>query len=425
MIRCVLIALITLIMFLSPAMGQEFAVVDVRAYTMESEDVAEPIDNATILVRDGRIISVVAAGDVPDGVRTINGGNSIVTPGLFNAATKLGLQEMSGAPETVDYKSADSDLTVGFDPSLAVNQLSTAIVLARADGMTNAFLTPNAGKDPLFGGYGAVIRLGGSRNIEVRAKAGVLAYVSGDYNRDGFGSRAVLWQRLRGELTEARGELSCNKTGKKGDIGDLPLGKSNEKALELVLCRTVPLVLFTDRESDLRQLIELASDYNIRSVVVGGAQAWQLADKLADAEISVIVTPSVNIPSSFDEIGVRSDNISILNAAGVDVMIGQVAGNIGSTYNAGLGLRMEAATAVVEGLDWYEALRAVTVVPNRVFGSADGAGTLVSGAPADFVLWSGDPFEASTNAHAVFVAGHEMPLETRQDMLGQRYMQGQ
>ena len=67
------------------------------------------------------------------------------------------------------------------------------------------------------------------------------------------------------------------------------------------------------------------------------------------------------------------------------------------------------------------ALRAITRTPARVWGIADRYGSIETGKDADIVIWSGDPFEFSTNVERVFIRGIEMPKDTRQNDLLQRY----
>jgi imidazolonepropionase-like amidohydrolase len=52
---------------------------------------------------------------------------------------------------------------------------------------------------------------------------------------------------------------------------------------------------------------------------------------------------------------------------------------------------------------------------------ADRYGSLEAGKQADVVVWSGDPFELTTSAEHVFIRGREMPKETRQRQLLERY----
>jgi imidazolonepropionase-like amidohydrolase len=84
-------------------------------------------------------------------------------------------------------------------------------------------------------------------------------------------------------------------------------------------------------------------------------------------------------------------------------------------------LRQAAGNAVRNGLSWDDALRGVTLTPAQVFGVQDRYGSLEPGKVANLVIWSGDPFEFSSEAEHVFIRGREMPRQTRQTELRDRY----
>jgi imidazolonepropionase-like amidohydrolase len=71
-------------------------------------------------------------------------------------------------------------------------------------------------------------------------------------------------------------------------------------------------------------------------------------------------------------------------------------------------------------MDHDAALRAVTEAPADAFGLR-GYGRIEAGAIGNVVVWSGDPFLASTRVEHVFVRGREQSLETRQTFLLHRY----
>ena len=72
-------------------------------------------------------------------------------------------------------------------------------------------------------------------------------------------------------------------------------------------------------------------------------------------------------------------------------------------------------------MDRDAALEAVTLAPARVWGVADRVGSIEVGKDADLVIWSGDPFELTNGAERVFIKGREMPRDTRQRALLERY----
>jgi imidazolonepropionase-like amidohydrolase len=72
-------------------------------------------------------------------------------------------------------------------------------------------------------------------------------------------------------------------------------------------------------------------------------------------------------------------------------------------------------------MPWSAALAAITRAPAEVFGLGRGTGTLAPGAPADLVIWTGDPLELSTWAERVMIDGRWASMESRQTRLLERY----
>lgn len=406
----------------SPAAAQTIAVTHAEAWTMEGDT---PVRDATIVIENGRIVSVGVGGAVPAGAMVIDARGKPVTPGLVNGATQIGLVEVAGSPDTSDSGSAD-DRNPGNDVSRALNGNSTLVSLARADGVTRALIFPSPSRHAPFSGEPAFARLRDGVDILDRANVGVYAVVGGGA-WDRLGSRGVQWAALRKALDEGKRGLAPppgvdNKKRRKGDgpPGGPPGGRNpGVDLIRGVLIGDVPLAIQTHRESDIRQAAALASDFGIKVIIVGGAEAWRAADVLAAAKIAVIVDPTANLPFNFDQLGMRQDNVAILAKAGVRVAVGQSGGAIHTTYNAGMGLREGAGLAVANGLPYIEALRSVTINPLAIWGR--GGGTLTPGADADIVVWDGDPLEPSSNALHVIIEGREAANRSRQDILAERY----
>jgi imidazolonepropionase-like amidohydrolase len=361
-------ALAALAMLLtSPAHAETVAIVNARAWTMTAET---PIETATIVARDGKIVSVAAAGAVPAGARVIDAAGRIVTPGLVNAATQLGLTEVSGARETNDQSVASGALGAAFDVQYALNANSALFV-----------------------------RVG-----------------SGTSDKTG-GSRAAQWQLIRNALDEARAPQGI-------DPRERLLGRLDRASLAPVLDRRIPLVIAAERESDIRQAIALADDYGIRIVILGGAEAWRVKTDLAAKRIPVILDPMLNLPLSYDQIGARLDNAALLSDAGVRIAFTVPGFGIHLSYNAGSALREGAGIAVAHGLPYATALRAITRSGAEIWGADDRQGSIAPGKAADLVIWDGDPLEASTGPATVLIGGREAPDTSRLAALRDRYRPG-
>jgi imidazolonepropionase-like amidohydrolase len=167
--------------------------------------------------------------------------------------------------------------------------------------------------------------------------------------------------------------------------------------------------------------MKLARDYGFRLIIAGGAEAWQIADRLAAARVPVLTGAMNNIPESFTSLGQRQENAGILSKAGVPVsVIGNAGGGDEEAFNV-RNVRFEAGNAVAYGMDWNAALRSITLTPAETFGVADRVGSLAVGKLADVVIWSGDPLDFASQPEHVFVRGQEIRQPSRQDMLEERY----
>ena len=58
------------------------------------------LEDATIVMSDGRIVTVAGGAAPAAGSTVVDAGGRIVTPALMNAATQLGLLEVAGDADT-------------------------------------------------------------------------------------------------------------------------------------------------------------------------------------------------------------------------------------------------------------------------------------------------------------------------------------
>jgi imidazolonepropionase-like amidohydrolase len=391
------------------------AIVGAKAHTMSDAGV---IDDAIIIVRDGKIAAVGTGIEIPPGSRIFDAHQRLVTPGLITSATQLGLVEVSSSYDTVDHSESAGSLGASFDIQYALNPNSTLIPIARADGITHGIVMPTGSGQQPFAGLAARINVGQGSDLLEQPAIAVVAAINGAGNGEHGNSRSADWIELRRALTGAAEKLEEGESSP----GDRDEGSpaSDDEALFPVLRGDIPLVIRTQRESDIRQAVAVKIHFGIRLVLLDAHEAWRAADLLAEHQVPVILEGTDNLPTRFDYVGSRLDNAAILNAAGVS--IGFYAPGLHTSHNAGLELRQTAGLAVANGLDWEAALAAVTSEAARIWGMENHVGRIEPGMHADLVVWSGDPFETTTCALHVFVDGKEASLENRQKLLRDRYL---
>jgi imidazolonepropionase-like amidohydrolase len=399
--------------------AQTIAIVDATAYIVPGEPA---VKNATIVASNGKVQASGAHVAIPSGAKVIDARGAIVTPGLMNSDSQLGLVE-TGTADTADAAVTSGPFGASFDIEYSLNPNSTLLPIARADGLTRATVQPTGSATPPFDGYGAVLRLSEGANILDVPKAAMAATVGGMVAPQSGGSRAAEWLLIRAALDAARERLSAS-TSTRGmqpqDAAQQPIFSArNLAALVPVLQRKIPLVVTAYRESDLRQAIALADEERIHVVIVGADEGWRVADLLAAHRIPVVLDPYASSPATYDQIGARLDNAALLDHAGVTISFKATFVHV--SYNAGIAIRIGAGIAVANGLPWDHALKALTINPAITWGIADHYGTLRPGMDADLVLWDGDPLEPSSAPALVLVRGKQVSLETRQTDLEKRY----
>ncbi len=396
----------------APLAAETIAVVGGTVHTLGPQGT---IEGGTVLVRDGMIAAVGAAVEVPAGARVVDARGKVVTPGLFDSLTQLGLVEVGQVATTRDYRVEDDEITAALTVAPALNPRSTLIPINRVEGLTRAVVAPQPGKS-LIAGQGAIIHLGLGADLVVRAPAAMFAVLGESGAELAGGARGAALLRLREALEDARDYAAHRPAFERGERRSYALSRLDLEALVPVVEGKIPLVVGVDRAADIRAALALRG-YPLRLILAGVAEGWLAAQEIAATQVPVLVNPMVNLPDRFEALGATLENAARLHAAGVTFAF-----MTGDAHNA-RNLKQGAGNAVSYGLPWEAALAAMTIVPARLWGLADRLGSLEVGKEADVVVWDGDPLEVTTFADHVLIGGVEMPMETRQTRLRDRYRQ--
>ena len=371
------------------------------------------IDNATVLIRDGRIAAVGTNVAVPAGATRIDAAGKWVTPGLIDGGGQLGLTEIGAVQGTNDGGLRDSAVAASFNVSEGLNPASVLIPVTRIEGVTTALAAPSGN---FLRGQAVLIDLDG-RTIEamvIKSPVGMVVNLNESSKGAGAGSRAGAAARLRRVLTDARIYAQRRNDFQRAQIQPLSASAADLEALQPVLRGEVPLIAVANRQSDIATALRIAREFRLRLILAGAAEGWQIADQIAAAGVPVMVQAMDNIPT-YDGLGIRYENAALLAKAGVKVVLMET-----DTHNS-RNLRQQAGNAVSYGMAWEQALRSVTLTTAEVFGVADRYGSLEPGKVANVVVWSGDPFEFATGVEHVYIRGREIPLRSRQTELLERY----
>jgi imidazolonepropionase-like amidohydrolase len=418
------------------ASAETVAIVGGHIHTAGS---AGEIQSGTVVIRDGKIVSVGAGEHVPAGARVIDAHGAVVTPGFVAASAELAetevgedsdaieLGDMTAGPGdgTRDLSTQSKSLTAAFDVEYALNPDSTVIPIARLAGITRAVITPEYpraerrggdAREALFAGQAAVIQLGRSTQLLVKPRVAMVVDLGQSGADHAGGSRNAAVSELKDILEDVRSYMRNKAAYERNQTRAYAVSKADLEALIPVVEGRMPLLVGVQRASDIRMALAIARDEKLKIVLDGADEGWMVANEIAAAHVPVIVYPTDDLPSDFERIHATMENAARLEMAGAEVIVA----NAPDGYRV-RELRYVAGNAVAYGLPWDAALKAVTINPARAFGFADRAGSLEPGKDADVVVWSGDPFEPLSQPKAIFIKGEEQPLTSRQLQLRDRY----
>jgi imidazolonepropionase-like amidohydrolase len=372
----------------------------------------EVITDGTVVLARGLVQSVGKNAAAPANAQTVSAKGLVVTPGLVDALTSVGLVEVDLEESTRDDHQTGGDLIrAGFRAVDGYNPASVVIGVTRSEGLTSVGVIPTGG---LIAGQSAWADLDGATAGEAVAAAPLALHVHIGAGAAGEGGSATAILRVREAFDDARFFQKNRAAYERNQTRRFAASRLDLEALAGALDGKLPVVFHVDRAADILAALAVAREFKLRPVIARGAEAWKVAKELAAAKVPVIVDP-LQQPGSFEELGAREDNAAKLFAAGVPVAI-----TTGSTHNARK-LRQVAGNAVRSGLPHDAAIAAITRVPAEALGLGARYGTLAPGKVANLVVWSGDPLEIGSRVVELVIHGKRVSLKNRQTALFEKY----
>ncbi len=419
----------------------------------------EPIENGTIVFRDGRISEVGKDIKVPVEARLIDVSGKVIMPGFVEAHTSSGMSQANETNPIVPYVSVIDSI----DP------MNSYFRSARRNGVTTVRVVP--GNSTLIGGQSVIIKTGGEfiDDMVLKSDAGVKISL-----RPVSGSRMGHLAKLRKALDEAKRKLDKKNKGdkkeeekkeeekkegkdkkkdpeaKKGkkkqeddkkekeekenkkkdsdtkkdakkkedskDADKKPEDVESEldRAMFAILSGELPVIIYCDKAMDVGQAMRLIKQYNFKASLVLGGECYKAAKQVADAKLPVVIDSQLVFfeedPRTKEETKVVLPKVFHDHDVDFVFQVGRGGGTtLGSSY-----FWYQAATAVKYGMPVEEALEALTTLPAKFLGVDEFVGSIEEGKDADIIVLSGEPLSVDTWVDMTVVNG-EIVYEKEKD----------
>ncbi len=377
-----------LMLFVTTTQAQ-IAVKGETVYTMAGE----PITNGVVLINDGKITAVGPAASItiPANYRVISA--KVVTPGLIDAHTVIGLNGYLNQPH--DQMALDGGAS--FQPELratdSYNAEEKLIEVVRQYGVT----TIHTGHQPgaLASGQTMIAKTVGKNVDEATMVATAMIAVTLGPNANASGrspgTRAKQVSMLRAELIKAQENEA--KTEKAKDLRSLIMAR--------VVKREIPLLVTAEAAQDIMTALRIAKEFNIKIVLDGAADGHLIANEIKASGFPVIVHPTMARPGG-DRANLSLENASKLRAAGIPIAL--QSGYEGYVPKTRIVL-FEAGMAAANGLGMRNALASITIDAAKILGIDNRVGSIAVGKDADIAMYDGDPFEWTSHCTSVIING--------------------
>lgn len=413
------------------------------------------LENASVLIEDGKITAVGTDLTAPEGAEAIQG--EVICAAFMDPWSTAGVESASARSMDVNAATQAVDALDPYGQGSILQELTAAgVLLTRSQ----------VGRTANFSGINAVIRTFSADVVlgdaSVSATIGAPRQSTANFGRNGggfsfgpqsvdpidrlsqidkLGSELESGAKYAGDVAAYEADLAEWETAiaeKEKELNDdfKKAKKARDKAVEKaekdgkdvkekkykedkrpraprfdaekaafadVVQGKMPLVVHAERALEIRDILRVTEAHpRLRLVIAGGTSALACKSALAARGVTVIVAPSPAKPGG--PVGELDPGLALaaeLDAAGINVLIGSG----GSSARASRDLPLLAALAVGHGLSRDAALRAITSGPAAAFDVADQVGTVQRGKSADLLVLSGDPLSSSSRVLAAISGG--------------------
>jgi imidazolonepropionase-like amidohydrolase len=420
----------TAAMFAAPADDNSFLLKGATVHTMAGA----PIENGSVLVRNGKIIGVGKNLTAPKDIKVIDAKGMQVYPGMIDSGTEVGLVEINSVNSTIDTTEIGK-----FNPELvaltAVNPESEHIPITRVNGITTVATMPEG---QLISGQVSLMHLAGWTTDEMGVKPHAGLHIQfptiqtggrGGFVPDaepgavgGRGSFATQKQNYDKEIAELNEFFESAHRYKQAKDAKAPGLKTDLKleAMIPVIEGKEPILVTARREREIRDAITWADKQKVKIILIDSIDAPKVAKEIKGHDISVILGPTLELPSGADDpYDEAFDTPLELQKAGIKFSFATLTGGANL---ASRNLPYQAAQAVAFGLPPEAAMLAVTKNAAEIWGVGDQIGSVEEGKWADLIVTDGNPLEIKTQIKQLFIKGKPVDLDNRQKELYEKYL---
>lgn len=387
----------------------------------------EVIENATIVITDGKIAAVGKNIPVPPGATTVDAKGKQVYPGLILPVSNLGLVETSSVRATSDVQEI-GELNPNIRSIVAYNTDSKIINTLRSNGILLAGVAPQGG---LISGSSSVVQLDAWNweDAAYKTDEGIHFRMPALMPRPrfgGFGGGGGRQQNAESDpVKEGLEKVEMIKSFFREAKAYAAATSHEQTNLKLESVKGLfekkqKLYVHANTVKQMLVALDFIKEFGFDVVIVGGSDSWQIADLLKQNNVAVILNQPHSLPTAEDDdVDQPYKTAAMLQKAGVLFSI-----NDDDGQTRGRNLAFNAGTAAAYGLTKEEALAAISLNAAKILGVSDKTGSIEVGKDANIIISEGDILDMKTSVITdAFIQGRKIDLTDKHKQLNDRYNQ--
>ena len=373
------------------------------------------IERGTIVFANGRITKIQEGESPLAGSEIIDCSGKHIYPGLIAPNTKLGLIEIEAARSTRDVAEVGR-INANVRAITAYNTDSRVTPTVRSNGILYAQIVPDG---ELILGLSSVVQLDAwsyegaafltDVGLHIRLPAFSLYQNAAVTPEEQRKKQFEAMQEVRNALVMA---TRYKQQRSAGDIIDM-----RWEAMLPFLSGEKPVFLHAQDAQTITQSLLLAAEFNLKPVIVGGAESAQVISLLKSNKASVILRPVHSLPPREDDPVTLSYQLpKILQDTGVLYAL-----SLEGMWNQ-RNLPFQAGTSAAYGLSKEQALQAITLNAAKILGCSEKIGSLETGKEASLIVTSGDVLDMQESiVEIAFISGRKINLINKQTDLYEKF----
>lgn len=384
------------------------------------------LNNATVVMVDGKITAVGNNVTIPAGAQTINAQGKHVYPGLILSASNLGLVEIGSVRASSDVREI-GEMNPDVRSITAYNVDSKVINTLRSNGILLANIVPQGG---LLSGTSSVVQLDAWTDQDAAYKTdqgihlNMPLLMAAPTIRFGGSGGPNAQQQPTDPVKEGLVKIENLKSffqQAKAYNAETTHNQSNLKfeSVKGLFDKSQKLYVHANTVKQMLVALDFVKEFGFDVVIVGGSDSWQIADLLKQNNVSVILNQMHSLPTAEDDdVDQPYKTPALLQKAGVTFAINDEDGQ-----TRGRNLMFNAGTAATYGLNKEQALQAITLNAARCLGIDKQTGSIEVGKDANIIISDGDILDMRTSQVTdAFIQGRQIDLNDKQKQLNERYL---